>query len=191
MKNVCVFASSSNKLEQAFYNDAEKLGELLAKNGYNIVYGGSRLGMMYACARAVKQNGGKILGVMPQKLVEFGVANPNDCDEFFETAGMRERKAKMDAISDAVIALAGGFGTLEEISEMIVQKQLGYNSKPIILLNTNGFYDNLITFFETIMKNSFAKETARELYFIASTPEDAIKYLNNYIPKEIALASKF
>ena len=191
MKNVCVFASSSNKLEQAFYNDAEKLGELLAKNGYYIVYGGSRLGMMYACARAVKQNGGKILGVMPQKLVEFGVANPNDCDEFFETVGMRERKAKMDAISDAVIALAGGFGTLEEISEMIVQKQLGYNSKPIILLNTNGFYDNLITFFETIMKNSFAKETARELYFIASTPEDAIKYLNNYIPKEIALASKF
>lgn len=191
MKNVCVFASSSNKLEQAFYNDAEKLGELLAKNGYNIVYGGSRLGMMYACARAVKQNGGKILGVMPQKLIEFGVANPNDCDEFFETVGMRERKAKMDAISDAVIALAGGFGTLEEISEMIVQKQLGYNSKPIILLNTNGFYDNLITFFETIMKNSFAKETARELYFIASTPEDAIKYLNNYIPKEIALASKF
>lgn len=191
MKNVCVFASSSNKLEQAFYNDAEKLGELLAKNGYNIVYGGSRLGMMYACASAVKQNGGKILGVMPQKLVEFGVANPNDCDEFFETVGMRERKAKMDAISDAVIALAGGFGTLEEISEMIVQKQLGYNSKPIILLNTNGFYDNLIAFFETIMKNSFAKETARELYFIASTPEDAIKYLNNYIPKEIALASKF
>ena len=191
MKNVCVFASSSNKLEQAFYNDAEKLGELLAKNGYNIVYGGSRLGMMYACASAVKQNGGKILGVMPQKLVEFGVANPNDCDEFFETVGMRERKAKMDAISDAVIALAGGFGTLEEISEMIVQKQLGYNSKPIILLNTNGFYDNLITFFETIMKNSFAKETAKELYFIASTPEDAIKYLNNYIPKEIALASKF
>ena len=191
MKNVCVFASSSNKLEQAFYNDAEKLGELLAKNGYNIVYGGSRLGMMYACARAVKQNGGKILGVMPQKLVEFGVANPNDCDEFFETVGMRERKAKMDAISDAVIALAGGFGTLEELSEMIVQKQLGYNSKPIILLNTNGFYDNLIAFFETIMKNSFAKDTAKELYFIASTPEDAIKYLNNYIPKEIALASKF
>ena len=191
MKNVCVFASSSNKLEQAFYNDAEKLGELLAKNGYNIVYGGSRLGMMYACASAVKQNGGKNLGVMPQKLVEFGVANPNDCDEFFETVGMRERKAKMDAISDAVIALAGGFGTLEEISEMIVQKQLGYNSKPIILLNTNGFYDNLIAFFNTIIQNNFAKENARELYFIASTPNDAIEYLNTYSPKEIALASKF
>ena len=191
MKNVCVFASSSNKLEQAFYNDAEKLGELLAKNGYNIVYGGSRLGMMYACASAVKRNGGKILGVMPQKLVEFGVANPNDCDEFFETVGMRERKAKMDAISDAVIALAGGFGTLEEISEMIVQKQLGYNSKPIILLNTNGFYDNLIAFFNTIIQNNFAKENARELYFIASTPNDAIEYLNTYSPKEIELASKF
>lgn len=191
MKNVCVFASSSNKLEQTFYDDAKKLGELLAKNGYNIVYGGSRLGMMYACAEAVKQNGGRILGVMPQKLVEFGVANPKDCDEFFETVGMRERKAKMDEISDAVIALAGGFGTLEEISEMIVQKQLGYNSKPIIILNTNGFYDKLIAFFDTIIQNNFAKDSSRELYFVASNPEGAVEYLNNYKPKEVALASKF
>ena len=135
IKNVCVFASSSNNLDPQYYIDASKLGEIIGKNGLNIVYGGSRLGLMYACASEVKENGGKIIGIMPQKLYDFGCGNPEDCDEFILTSGMRERKAKMDEISDAVIALPGGFGTLEEISEMIVQKQLGYNSKPIVLLS--------------------------------------------------------
>lgn len=191
MKNVCVFASSSNKLNPIYYQDAAKLGTCLAKNGYNIVYGGSRLGLMYACAGAVKKNGGKIYGVMPKKLIDFGVANPNDCDIFIKTDGMRERKAKMDELSDAVIALAGGFGTLEEISEMIVQKQLGYNSKPIVFLNTNHFYDNLIKFFDTIINENFAKNNVKELYYVAETPDEVIEYLNNYQPKEITLASKF
>ena len=116
IKNVCVFASSSNNLKECFYKDASELGKLLGQAGMNIVYGGSRLGLMYACASSVKTNGGKICGVMPQKLKDFGVGNPEDCDDFILTSGMRERKAKMDEISDAVIALAGGFGTLEEIS---------------------------------------------------------------------------
>lgn len=191
IKNVCVFASSSNNLNVTFYNDAKTLGKLLGLNGMNIVYGGSRLGMMYACAKAVKDNGGKILGVMPQRLSDMGVANPDDCDEFFLTKGMRERKAKMDEISDAVIAIAGGFGTLEEISEMIVQKQLGYNNKPIILLNTNGFYDNLIAFFETIIDKNFAKESTRELYYIANAPAEAIDYLKTYNPEILKFAGKF
>ena len=144
MSNICVFASSSNALEDIFYKDASELGSLMGQNGMNIVYGGSRLGMMYACASKVKQNGGRIIGVMPQRLFDMGFGNSEDCDEFILTSGMRERKAKMDTISDGVIALAGGFGTLEEISEMIVQKQLGYNKKPIVLLNTKGFYNHLI-----------------------------------------------
>ena len=127
-KNICVFASSSNYLDKIYYKDAQLLGELIGKSGYNIVYGGSRLGLMYACSDAVKQNGGKIYGVMPKRLADLGCANPNDCDEFVLTEGMRERKAMLDSLSDAVIALAGGFGTLEELSEMIVQKQLGYNT---------------------------------------------------------------
>ena len=126
------------------------------------------------------------IDILPEKLYDFGVGNPQDCDEFIQTKGMRERKAKMDEISDAVIALAGGFGTLEEISEMIVQKQLGYNSKPIILLNTGGFYNNLIKFFETIISQNFAKESSRELYYIAETPEDAINFIKSYKPVEYA-----
>ena len=190
MKKVCVYCSSSNTLDKAYYKDAELLGELLAKNGFGIVYGGSCVGTMDVVANTAKQNGSKIIGVMPEKLCSFGVAS-DYCDEFYKTPDMRSRKQKLDDVSDAVVAMAGGFGTLEEVSEMIVQKQLGYNSKPIILLNTNGFYDNLIAFFNTIIQNNFAKENARELYFIASTPNDAIEYLNTYSPKEIELASKF
>lgn len=189
MKNICVFASSSNLLSATFYRDAELLGELLGQNDYNIVYGGSRLGLMYACAKNVKLNGGKVYAVMPQKLCDLGVANQDDCDEFFLTAGMRERKAKMDEISDAVIALPGGFGTLEEISEMIVQKQLGYNNKPIVLLNTDNFYSDLIKFFDSIIENNFAKRNSKDLYYLAETPQQAIEFLKSYIPN--AYESKF
>lgn len=191
IKNACVFASSSNNLDSVFYKDAEELGTLLGSNGINIVYGGSRLGMMYSCASKVKESGGKIIGVMPQKLYDMGCGNPEDCDEFYLTSGMRERKAKMDEISDAVIALAGGFGTLEEISEMIVQKQLGYNSKPIVILNTNGYYNNLIKFFETIIKENFAKCGTKNLYFLANTPSEAINYLKQYNHNKLVLTTKF
>lgn len=189
IKNICVFASSSNNLEEVFYQDARELGLLIGENGYNIVYGGSRLGLMYACARAVKENGGKIFGVMPQKLADMGCANPEDCQEFYLTEGMRERKAKLDELSEAVIAIAGGFGTLEEISEMIVQKQLGYNNKPIVILNTNGFYNHLIQFFDDIVAKNFARFKNQELYYIASTPNEAIDYINNYVLNILSPAS--
>lgn len=189
IKNVCVFASSSNNLDECFYRDSAEFGALLGRAGMNIVYGGSRLGMMFACAQAVKQNGGHIIGVMPQRLYDFGVGNPEDCAEFILTKGMRERKAKMDEISDAVVALSGGFGTLEEISEMIVQKQLGYNNKPIVILNTDGFYDDLIRFFDTIILRNFAKESSKDLYYVASTPNQAIEYIQKYAPQTVE--SKF
>ncbi len=185
IKNICVFASSSNYLEEIYYKDAQELGVLIAKNGYNIVYGGSKLGMMYACAGAVKENGGKIIGIMPERLANMGCANPEDCDEFFLTTGMRERKAKLDEFSDAVVAIAGGYGTLEELSELIVQKQLGYNNKPIVILNTAGFYDKLIEFFEDIIKKNFANTESRKLYFIAENPQQAIEYIQSYKPEEI------
>ena len=191
MKNICVFASSSNNLDECFYRDAAELGKCIGKDGMNIVYGGSRLGMMYACASQVKLNGGKIIGIMPERLYNMGVGNPEDCDEFILTSGMRERKAKMDEVSDATIALAGGFGTLEELSEMIVQKQLGYNTKPIILLNTSGFYNGLVDFFNTIIQHKFAKEISRDLYYIAQTPQDAIDYLKHYNIEENKFVSKF
>lgn len=184
IKRVCVFASSSNFLDEVYYEDAKELGKLLGQNNYDIVYGGSNLGLMWACASQVKEHGGKITGIMPEKLHNLGVFTEG-CDEFIITAGMRERKAKIDEISEAVIALAGGFGTLEELSEMIVQKQLGYNKKPIIILNTNGFYNKLNEFFEEIIEQKFANKNMRKIYYIAQTPAEAIEYLKNYEPSSL------
>lgn len=183
IKKVCIFASSSNFLSPIYYEDAKQLGQLLGQNGYDIVYGGSTLGLMWSCAEQVKNYGGKIYGVMPQRLVDMGCSTDN-CDEFHLTQGMRDRKDKMDKISDAVIALAGGFGTLEELSEMIVQKQLGYNKKPIVILNTDGFYDNLLRFFDTIISEKFANKFSANLFYVASNPYDAVDYIKNYTEPE-------
>ena len=183
IKNICVFASSSNFLQECFYVDAKELGKLIGSNGYNIVYGGSTLGMMWACASEVKNNGGRVYGVMPQRLVDMGCRTDN-CDEFHLAKGMRDRKQKMDDISDAIIALAGGFGTLEELTEMIVQKQLGYNKKPIVILNTDGFYDNLLRFFDNVISEKFANKIAKDLFYVAQTPQDAIDYINTYVEPE-------
>ena len=187
IKRVCVFASSCNYLEKLYYEAAAEFGELLGKSGYDMVYGGSSLGLMWACAEKVKQNGAQLIGVMPERLHNMGVYT-DECVELFITPCMRSRKAKMDELSDAVVALAGGFGTLEELSEMIVQKQLGYNNKPIVILNTNGFYDKLIEFFDEIINQKFARDTAKKLYFVASTPKEVIEYIKNYQPENLAIS---
>ena len=184
--NICVFASSCDFLDESYYKEAEKLGKLLAINNMNMVYGGSCLGLMWACAKEVKAGGKMLIGVMPQKLKELDVYS-NYCDEFYVTPCMRSRKAKMDEMSDAIIALPGGFGTLEELSEMIVQKQLGYNQKAIVILNTNGFYNHLLNFFDEIIKQKFAGKKAEKLYYIANTPEDALNYLKNYNPEDFSV----
>ena len=187
-KRVCVFASSSSLLDDSYTEAATELGTLLGQNGFDFVYGGSNLGLMWASAKAAKDNGAKLTGIMPEKLYNLCVSKEEACDSFIVTQGMRERKAKLDENSDAVIALAGGFGTLEELSEMIVQKQLGYNKKPIVLLNTNGFYNKLNEFFEVIISEKFAKAQTRDMYFIANSPQEAIEYLQNYVEPEVIIS---
>lgn len=190
IKNVCVYSSSSNELTDKYYQDARELGVLMAKAGFNLIYGGGAVGTMFENAKAVKEFGGKVIGVIPEKLHNIGVGNP-DCDELFITKCMRTRKQKLDDISDAAIALAGGFGTLEELSEMIVQKQLGYNSKAIVILNTDGFYDNLLKFFDLIIEQNFAITEACEFYYVAKTPYEAVEYLKNYKPDADDMSEKF
>lgn len=186
INNVCVFASSCNFLDESYYKDAEELGRLIAKADMDMIYGGSCLGLMWACAKEVRQNGKRLIGIMPEKLKELDV-HSDYCDEFFVTPCMRSRKAKMDEMSDALITLPGGFGTLEELSEMIVQKQLGYNQKAIVILNTNGFYDNMLKFFDDIIEQKFANKKAGKLYFVANTPEEAVEYLKNYAPEDLSV----
>lgn len=182
IKNICVYSSSSNELENKYYTIARELGILMAQNGFNLVYGGGAIGTMWENAKAVKEFGGKVIGVLPEKLYKIGVGD-GDSDELIITKCMRTRKQKLDEISDAMIALSGGFGTLEELSEMIVQKQLGYNSKAIVILNTDGFYDNLLKFFDDLISKNFAKVDMRNSYYVAKIPQEAIDYLKNYKPK--------
>ncbi len=189
IKTVCVFASSCNFLDSSYYEAASEFGDLLGKAGFDMVYGGSSLGLMWACAEKVKQNGSRIIGVMPEKLHNMGV-HTDKCVELFVTPCMRSRKAKMDELSDAVVALPGGFGTLEELSEMIVQKQLGYNQKPIVLLNTNGYYNKLRDFFDEIIKQNFARDIAKKIYYIADTPFEAVEYLKNYVSENFAVTKE-
>lgn len=189
IKNVCVFASSSNLLDKAFYEDARQLGILMAQSGFNLIYGGAKLGSMYETARAVKEFGGNVIGVIPEKLNQLYAQNTS-CDQLHVTKCMRTRKEKLDAVSDAVVALAGGFGTLEELSEMIVQKQLAYNNKAIVILNTNGFYDSLLNFFDEMISNNFAIAESNTFYYVAKTPYEAIEYLKNYTPDAVDLSKK-
>lgn len=189
INKVCVFSSSSNYLPDVYYQAAYELGVLMAKEGFELIYGGGNVGTMYKNAQAVKEFGGKVIGVMPEKLYNLGLENSH-CDELHITKCMRSRKEKLDELGDAVIAIAGGYGTLEELSEMIVQKQLGYNSKAIVILNTNGFYDNLIKFFETMISEKFAHEDMRGIYYVANTPKDAIDYLKTYEPKTFDVVNK-
>ena len=179
IKTICVFASASDKIDNIYFKAAHELGAEIAGNHYDVIYGGSNLGLMGEVTSSARLRGSEIIGVMPEKLYNLGI-NPGDCSRFILTKGMRERKAKMDELSQALIALSGGFGTLEELTEMIVQKQLGYNNKPIVLLNTNGFYDNLVKFFDDIINQNFAPEISREMYFVAKTPKEAVEYINNY-----------
>lgn len=183
-KNICIFASSSNNIDEIYFKNAYKLGIEIGLAGYNIVYGGSTLGLMGEVTSSALKNGSDIIGVMPEKLYNMGI-DSGDCTKFILTKGMRERKEKMDSLSSSVIALPGGFGTLEELSEMIVQKQLGYNNKPVVLLNINGYFDNLIAFFNFVIEKNFASKQSKELYFITSNPTEAVNYIKNYSAEQI------
>ena len=183
-KNICIFASSSDNIERSFFKSAYELGIEIGRAGYNIVYGGSTLGLMGEVTAGARSKGSDIIGVMPEKLYNMGISS-GDCTKFILTKGMRERKEKMDKLSSALIALPGGFGTLEEMSEMIVQKQIGYNNKPIVIFNVNGYYDDLIAFFDSIIKKNFASKISEKLYFITNSPKDAVSYIKDYSGEQL------
>ena len=184
MKNICVYCSASDGISEVYYTDAKKMGELLGQNQFNLVYGGSDFGLMGAVSKSAKENGVKVLGIMPEKIYKMINHEGGSCDEFILTDNMRDRKEEMDKHSDAVIALAGGFGTLDEVIEIIDLKIIGYNTKPIVFLNTNNYYNNLFRFFEQITEENFARKESRNLFYLAQTPEDAIEYIKNYVPNK-------
>ena len=181
--NICVFSSSSNAIDEVYVNDAIDLARLIGQRGYCLINGGSNVGTMDVVTREAGKHGARTIGIIPEKLRDFNLASIH-AHEIIISGDMMQRKEKMRELSDSFIALAGGFGTLEEILEVITLKQLGYHHKAIVFINTNGFYDDLFRQFEKSYEEKFAKESYRKLYFIANNAAEAMDYILNYKPEE-------
>jgi hypothetical protein len=179
--SVCVFCSSSNSIAPEFFEAAAQLGAQIGRSGYGLVFGGTDGGLMGTVARSVHHNGGRVVGVLPEAFARRSLAY-DTADELIITRDLRERKATMEARADAFIALPGGFGTLEEILEIITLKQLKFHSKPIVLLNTSGFYDHLIQFFDRLLQEQFVRAEGKLLYHVTDDPVDALAYIAQYQP---------
>jgi len=175
--SVCVFCSSSTRVDRHYLDAADELGKLLAGHGHRLVYGGASVGMMGEVARSAKRHGGHVTGVIPNHLGSIEVEN-KECDLLIRTACLRTRKAEMEARSDAFLVLPGGIGTLEEVFEVLTLRVLDQHEKPVVLINLGGFYDRLLGFMDHLHETRFNRERTREHYAVVPTPAEAIELLN-------------
>jgi uncharacterized protein (TIGR00730 family) len=173
---ICVFASSSSRINSEYATAASTLGLLLTNAKMDVVYGGGGVGLMGKLADAVIENGGRITGVIPSFMKIEGWDH-SDVKNMIITRDMAERKKQMFALADAVVALPGGVGTLEELTEAITLKQLGLFKGPIIILNTLNYYKSFIDFLEHMISDRFLRHEHRGLWNIAETPEQVLSYL--------------
>lgn len=184
MKNICVYASSSDVLDQKYYLLAEKTGILLGQKGYDLVFGGGTVGLMGACARGFHKEKRKVTSVIPEFLKLPGVYY-EESDECFVTESMRKRKRIMEELSEAFLILPGGLGTYEELLEILTLKQLGRHNKPIVIVNAFGFYDKLQEIFYFLVEENFTQKRYLKLCYFAENEEEAVKYIINYQEEEI------
>jgi uncharacterized protein (TIGR00730 family) len=171
--SVCVFCASANGLPKPYRDAASRLGTEIARRGHRLVYGGGEVGLMGEVARAVHAGGGHVFGAIPRSLVDRELAY-GPADELFVTETLRERKAAMDARADAFIALPGGFGTLEELLEVLTLRQLGLHDRPIVLLNVSGYWDPFLAMARSLLDQGFASRGEGELFEVADSPEKAL-----------------
>jgi uncharacterized protein (TIGR00730 family) len=177
--NVCVFAASSSRIDNEYLKAASELGALLAEAGMHILYGGGGIGLMGKLADAALKKGGSVTGVIPEFMVSEGWGHEMVTD-MVVTPDMGERKRRLFEKTDAVIALPGGIGTLDELTEAITLKQLGIYKGPIIIINTSGFYKTFIEFIDQLVDGHFLRLEHKDIWEIVNTPEEAIIALNNY-----------
>ena len=173
VNTVCVYCASSNKAAEVYGEVAYELGAALAKEGIAVVTGAGSIGLMRQVEDGVLGNGGKAIGVIPQFMVEQNWHHTG-LTELHITGSMHERKQMMANMSDAVIALPGGCGTIEELSEIITWKQLGLYFNPIVILNINGYYDHFIAQLEKAVEERFMGEIHRRIWSVVTTPAEAI-----------------
>lgn len=177
-KSICVNCGSNPGIEPDYVASAGLLGQTLAENNIDLVYGGSDVGLMGALAHAVLQNGGKVIGVIPESFADK-VGNRH-VSELHIVTSMHERKKLMFDLSDGFIALPGGYGTLEEIFELLTWSQLGYHTKPCGFLNVCGYFDKLMAFLDHTSAQQFVRQAHRQMVLIDDTIEGLLKKLEKY-----------
>ena len=170
---VVVYSASSAAIDQIYVDAAARLGELLANNNIASINGGGNFGLMGAVIDSVLKHNGEVIGVIPQFMVDSGWGHQKLTKRII-TATMHERKQKMANLSSAAIALPGGVGTLEELLEIITWKQLGLYNHPIVIVNTNSYFDSLLAMFDNMIEQGFMHKRYRNMWRVVNTPEEAI-----------------
>lgn len=175
-KAVCVFCASSSRIDRKFVDLAAEVGAELARRGYSLVSGGGQVSCMGAVARAARAGGARTVGVIPEGLAGLELAD-HDSDELVVTPDMRSRKGEMDRRSDAFLVLPGGIGTLEELVEQMTWAQLGAHNRPVLLVNTLGFWDPFLQLLEHMRREAFLRSGLDASCIVAATPEEALTLL--------------
>ena len=184
MKRVTVFCGSSFGTDDIYKIQATLLGKTLAEQNIGLVYGGANVGLMGAVADGVLDKNGEVIGVLPNFLKSKEIAHDH-LTELILVETMHERKTKMNDLCDGVIALPGGFGTLEEFFEMLTWAQLGLHKKPIAILNIDGFYDSLITFIQTTVDKGFLKEINQQMLIVSDNIPELLDKMKNHVAPSV------
>jgi uncharacterized protein (TIGR00730 family) len=173
--SLTVYCASSKRVSQLYLDVARDLGQLIACRGHTLVYGGGNIGLMGELSKSCLAHQGRVRGVILAEFIDRGYGSSGH--EMHSVNDMRSRKRGLDEFGDAYIALPGGFGTLEEILEMISFKQLGFHHKPIVFINTNSYFDHLLAQFERGFAEAFIYERFRDLYTAVATPQEALDFI--------------
>ena len=179
--NFCVFGSATDEINKNFLDAGFRLGKEMAKRGHNLVFGGGSAGLMGAVSRGVREEKGKILGVIPKFFEEKGYETIDyKCDRLVRTLSMAERKTTMENLSDAFIITPGGIGTFEEFFEVLTLKQLGVHKKAIVILDVDGYFNEINEAFKVAIEKHFVRENCVNLYKTFSDVDELLDYLENY-----------
>ena len=179
MKRVSVFCGSSHGTDKVFEAQAYELGKLLAERNIELVYGGTNVGLMGAVANGALEHGGKVIGVVPECISSKGIAHTG-LTELILVDTMHQRKAKMYDLSDGIITLPGGYGTLEELFEILTWAQLGLHKKPVAILNIDYFYDALLSHIHKMVNKGFMKDANKEMLIVSHDMEEMLEKMECY-----------
>lgn len=181
MKSILVYCGANQGKNPAYKEAAQALGKQLVKNNIKLVFGGGSVGLMGIVADTMLEAGGHVIGVIPDFLIKMEVGHKG-LTELHTVESMHERKALMEKMSDGIIAIPGGFGTIDELFEILTWAQLGLHEKPIGILNVNGFYDFLLKQLEVMIQEGFLKQESRDLLLVSNNIEDLLQQMENFKP---------